>query len=88
MTEGYTQLLTDRYFPSDKIGEVYSIDASFAGLLELIIGEEDMSRFYFNSNLKGLIDKLSKYNDVDNIMKFLYWTDYVNSHKLYSFNYE
>lgn len=73
INEGYTQLLTERYF---NVGyKVYSIESLIASKLENIIGKENMEKMYFDANLKGLTYELSKYMDEKSIIIFLYAVD-------------
>ena len=70
LNEGYTQLLTERYF-EDGLKGSYSCFVFIADKLEKIIGEDKMSNFYFNSNLPGLINELKQYKSEKEIMQFI-----------------
>ncbi len=60
INEGYTELLTNRYFPSLNLSSIaYQYEAFVAERLEQIVGREKMQSLYLNANLKGLIDELS-----------------------------
>ena len=79
INEGYTQALTERYFGHiEGIKYSYPFETFIACLIEEIIGEDKMAKYYFNSNLYGLIDELSKYNLPNNVMKFIYNLDFLN----------
>ena len=76
INEGYTQLLSERYFPEAKKG-TYPYLTYNLGLIESIIGKEKMESLYLNSNLYGLIDELRKYATYEDICKFITYTDYL-----------
>lgn len=79
INEGYTQALTERYFGHiEGIKYSYPFETFIACLIEEIIGEDKMAKYYFNSNLYGLIDELSQYNLPNNVMKFIYNLDFLN----------
>ena len=79
INEGYTQALTERYFGHiEGIKYSYPFETFVACLIEEIIGEDKMAKYYFNSNLYGLIDELSQYNLPNNVMKFIYNLDFLN----------
>lgn len=81
LNEGYTQLLSQRYFPSDSYVTVsYKYQVFIAEKLEQIIGKEKMQSLYLNSNLKGLIDELKQYVSEEEIMKFISNTDFLVNH--------
>lgn len=78
INEGYTQLLTEKFF-SDKPNTKYSYtyEKDIASQLEKIIGEDTMQRFYFNSNLFGLISELEKYASKQEVMAFITNLDFI-----------
>lgn len=78
LNEGYTQRLTNRYFLSSNS---YRLETHFALMLEIIVGKLEMEEFYFNANLKGLINVLKKYEDEENVIKFIDSFDYLNVFK-------
>lgn len=90
INEGYTDLLTEKFFQETGIkiieedGSYYSINTNsvkyeiyseISRITESIIGEEKMISLYFQSNLKGLIDELSKYSKEQETMMFIYNLD-------------
>lgn len=82
INEGYTELLTQRYFPNEDNDEdndiqPYDYHVSVAKKLEQIIEREKMQSLYLNANLKGLIDELKQYISEDEIMKFISNTDFL-----------
>ena len=48
-----------------------------ASRLEEIVGRRTMESLYLNADLLGLINELSKYTNVDDIMKFISDTDFI-----------
>ena len=76
INEGYTELLTERYFGSDYfLSKGYKYLKGISERLEEIVGKEKMEYYYLTANLKGLIDELSKYTDLSMISKFISDTD-------------
>ena len=76
INEGYTQLLTERYFDDNTpayIYQVYVVDK-----LEKIVGQEKMESLYLNSNLFGLVTELKKYVSEEEISKFISDTDFLH----------
>lgn len=69
--EGYTQVLTERYFKDKISGSHYVLEFYFASMLEKIIGKEKMESLYFNCDLKGLIDELSVYSSEEEVKDFI-----------------
>lgn len=82
LNEGYTELLTDRYFNEQIIGRSYSYDICtfFAEKLEKIIGKDRMEKFYINADLFGLYQYLTNFADGSNIVTFLSSLDYLVNH--------
>ena len=72
INEGYTDLLTNRYFGA-KIG--YQIEALLSHNLELLIGHNTMEKLYFNMDIYGLIDEISKYSNYVNACDFIHNLD-------------
>lgn len=79
ITEGYTELLSKRYFNGKKylenVSDSYVMEMTMVKKLEEIVGKETLTKLYFNSNLKGLIRELQKYNNLENIIKFIKYLD-------------
>ncbi len=65
LNEGYTELLTRKYFDikdnETDVSDGYDYLVYLARLIEMIIGEEKMKHYYFNADLSGVISELSKY---------------------------
>lgn len=80
INEGYTELLTRRYF-GDKIDpnhikdSGYNVQVSICRKLEKIVGKDKMTKLYLTANLKGLIDELKKYATEEEIYNFIYGMD-------------
>lgn len=77
LNEGYTELLTSRYFNIDDVtSDEYKTSKTFAFLLEKIVGQEFMEKSYLKANLPSLITELEKYDTIENIIRFIYAWDY------------
>lgn len=80
INEGYTELLTRRYFEiKDKSS--YYLEIEIAKKIEELIGKEKMQSLYLNSNLYGLIEELEKYNTEENIIEFIRNVDFICKYK-------
>lgn len=80
LNEGYTQLLTERYFGCNNNEASYSFEQKIAGEVEKLVGKEKMESFYLKADLKGIIMELSKYASLSDIMKFICLLDLVSKH--------
>ena len=85
INEGYTQLLTERYFPSKKTPlSSYPFEKEIALCIENIVGRRKLEHFYFTNDLDGLCNELSLYTDnSDDISEIILKTDYITE-KLYN----
>lgn len=89
LNEGYTELLTKRYFPDNNSSTSDKYEASFnyivltrfANLTEQIVGKDKMENLYLNCNLRGLIDELKKYSSEKEIMDFINKLDLLKKYK-------
>lgn len=80
LNEGYTELLTRRYFSQELFNtHPYNYLSHIASLVEIIVGEAKMQSLYLGSNLRGLIYELQKYNSKEEIINFLLMLDHLNS---------
>lgn len=80
LNEGYTQLLTERYFGhNDDFGKVYEYETFIAGKLEEIVGKFKMQELYLSANLYGLIKELNKYVSYEEIINFIRCLDFLNN---------
>ncbi len=81
LNEGYTQLLTERYFGyKEEVRGTYKFEVHITNKLEKIVGQEKMESLYLNANLLGLISELKGYASEDEIMKFISGTDFLIEH--------
>ena len=78
--EGYTDLLTNRYF-DDEI--LYMIEANIVSKVELMLGKEKMRNMYTSNDLMGLIKFLSKHSSKQEAIGFITMMD-----KLDNYDYE
>ena len=87
INEGYTQLLTERYFGySRELRGVYEYEMHLMKNIEKVIGKEKMENLFFKANLKGLIEELNKYLSEDEIFSFINNVDFLNKHLKDDFN--
>ncbi|MBQ8131376.1 MAG: hypothetical protein IJ193_02675 [Bacilli bacterium] len=82
LDEGYTELLTKRYFeeelPKEKNYGTYMYEVFAAGKIEKIIGKEKMEELYLNSDINGLLDELEKYTSKEKTRKTIQKLDFVS----------
>ena len=76
ITEGYTELLTKRYF--NYVGSCYLYEESIASALENIIGKDIMGSLYLNASFDGLVYELKKYAKDLDIYDFIYKVDFLS----------
>lgn len=79
LNEGYTELMTNRYFFPSTESKYYKYEVRVARQIEEIVGQEKMEKLYLNANLYGLLKELEKYTSSDNIKIFLDNLQYVYS---------
>lgn len=77
LNEGYTELLTDRYFNKrvTRMTYSYKICRFFASKLEQIVEKERMESLYMNADLGGLCQYLLNFDDGSNIVTFVVLLD-------------
>ena len=80
LTEGSTALLENRYFKAEDSG--YVLEKHFANILEIIVGEEKMFKFYCQADLQGLIVELSKYDKPENVIKFINNFEFIDLNRM------
>ena len=82
LTEGYTALLSERYFGKKAAskGMQRKFEVYVADKVEKIIGQKKMENLYLNANLKGLLDELKKYSSEEEAMKFICSFDLISDH--------
>ena len=79
INEGYTQLLTERYFKDlEDSNQIYPYEVEISSLLENIIGRRTMEKLYLKVDLYGLIKRMEEYSDIKEIVKFISSLDYVS----------
>lgn len=73
LNEGYTELISKRYFNenNDFVIDGYEVCMFYAEKLEKIVGKNRMELFYFNANLMGLYKYLTKFDESSNIFTFI-----------------
>lgn len=74
LNEGYTEHMVKKYFFDYKdVRDSYSyfLEREISLIIELIVGEQFMEKCYFNADLLSLTLELEKYNEKDNIYKFI-----------------
>lgn len=80
INEGYTQLLTERYFNDECSKGNYSYFVYICDLLERIVGKSKMEKLYLNSNLYGLVEELKNYAFDEDITCFISYLDFLIKH--------
>lgn len=78
LNEGYTELLTQRYFPDTVSFNAYLLERLLVKRLENIIGKDKMEQMYFKGNLLSLIKELEQYKTYEEIITFLRYFDVFN----------
>lgn len=81
LNEGYTEHLAKKYFKNFYKKYLYKLEEHYASLLEEIVSDEMMERFYLKANIHGLINYLLRYDTFDNIMDFITTLDEINKNK-------
>ena len=85
LNEGYTALMDDRYFldyEESKINEfskVYKMSKYICGLLEMLVGREEMERMYLDADLHSLFKELRYYSSSAKAYEFI-----INMDKLFN----
>lgn len=77
--EGYTELLTERYFFDQGIDYSYSIEVMIAKMAEKIVGREEMEELFFKADLYGLGEEFIKDATKEEFIQFLDDVDYIHS---------
>ena len=81
LNEGYTDLLTMRYFPIRDYESSYSLEVNIVKALEMMVGKDLMTELYLTADLKGLIHNLQKINSNQSIMRFINDVDFLNKYR-------
>lgn len=81
INEGYTELLTERYFNiNTRENYIYDIEKFYASKIEEIIGFKKMAEIYFKANLNELMRELLNYQSEENVVYMLECIDYISAH--------
>ena len=75
INEGFTELLTRKYFGCSENDCSYLVETSVASVLSSIIGEEKMTKLYMEGNYFGLLIALDTYLDPVNLSDFFHKLD-------------
>lgn len=70
INEGYTQLLSERYFCENE-GSSYFIEVEILKILENIVGKDKMEKYYFKADCSSLITQLTNYEEYNSIIEFI-----------------
>lgn len=77
--EGYTELLTERYFYDQGINCSYSVEVRIAKMAEKIVGRDRMEELFFKADLYGLCEEFIKDTTKEKFIQFLDDVDYIHS---------
>lgn len=75
--EGYTELFKQRYLSNKKSDGVYQHMVKIISIIEDVVGKDNMTKYYFQSDLDSLCNCLKKYLDEENIKSLIDDTDYL-----------
>lgn len=78
INEGFTELLTAKYFNKKDISKYQLFETSIAKYITEIIDYERLKDMYFKADLESLIIELNKYDSFNNIITFIKNVDIVN----------
>ena len=81
LNEGYTDLLTERYFSQIGYTKVYDIESIYASLIERIVGMDKMVECYLKADMKSLALELQKYQDINTIYQFVKSLDNIDDNR-------
>ena len=80
LTEGYTSVLTKRYFNYEREGMYfYPVESLLVTMLEEIVGIEKMEELYSKADLYGLKKELVKYNTDQKTIDFIRNCDFISN---------
>lgn len=88
LNEGYTQLLTERYFKDKELNNDYNLEKIIANNLELLIGQSKMEQLYFKADLYGLVEELKNYIIEEEIYDFIKCVDHISEFQSAISNYK
>lgn len=77
LNEGYTELLTKRYFShlTEDNTEIYPSFTWFLDMIEEIVGQERLEDHFFSCDLNGLIKDLTQYCSEKKALKLIHYMD-------------
>ncbi len=81
LNEGYTELLTQRYFYDQGLEYAYSIEVNFAKMVEKIVGQSKMEQLFFDADLFGLQQEFIKDTTEEEFLQFICDLDYIKSNR-------
>ena len=84
LIEGYTELLTKRYFKNDKIIDAYQVEVLIVKTMESIIGKNYMEKNFFEGNFDKIMEEFKKYLSETEIDSFICSLDKVHEEFLNS----
>lgn len=85
LNEGYTELLTSRFYNIKQKESVYVNEVRMAKMLELFFdNKEEMTRLYFTCDLLGFIKQLEKYAPYEDVIKLIIDMDDYSVYNHYS----
>lgn len=76
LNEGYTEYLTNRAFLNKTGGAYEHLQSAIEGM-EMIVGQKQMSQFYFSADLNGLISAMEKYASREEVLTIIQKMDYI-----------
>lgn len=71
LNEGYTEYLNCKYFAHFSNSQAYAMEKYFAEGIEMIVGTEQMEKYYFASDLKSVIISLSQYRKPNEVIELI-----------------
>lgn len=77
LTEGYTELLSNRHFKDRAVKESYLELVDFSRFIEVLVGKDEMESLFFKANLPGLVNKLQSYASLEQVIKLLKDIDFI-----------
>ncbi len=82
LNEGYTEVLTRRYFDNGNFSKgAYTTEQFFALCVEKLVGRDKMEKYYFDADLKGLMRELQNYYSDREIESFIVGLDNIFNYK-------
>lgn len=75
INEGYTELLTERYYFH---GDSYPVERKIANNLEKITEKDKMEECYYTANLYDFVEELKQYDSEENVLNFLNCVDIIS----------